>query len=221
MKKTITGAVALLAGACVAYSQGTVFFGNYGDLSPYIYVTYKGANIGGSAASTGVAANDVGSGSSWSVGLYGAPGAGAAESSLALLNTAASVPVVATLETGSGADSTPGTWYTGAIGVIPNSGGAGFSGAGNTVSIQIDAWYNDGGTIGTYAAAVAAGVPVGQSLEANYTTGGPAASGPPATAPEMSPAALGNIVVSTPEPSTVALGVMGASAFLLRLRRKK
>jgi len=165
MKKTITGAVALLAGACVAYSQGTVFFGNYGDLSPYIYVTYKGANVGGSAASTGVAANDVGSGSSWSVGLYGAPGAGAAEGSLALLETAASAPVVATMETGSGADSTPGTWYTGAIGVVPGSGG---TGAGDTVSIQIDAWYNDGGTIGTYAAALNAGVPTGQSLEALY-----------------------------------------------------
>jgi len=217
MKKTITGAVALLAGACVAYSQGTVFFGNYGDVTPYIYVSWNGSHVGGSTgASTGNPSTDAAKGADWSVGLYGAPGGGDASSSLALLNTAGGTPVVVTLADGS-VDPVAGTWYTGDIGVVPNSGG---TGAGATVSVQIDAWYNDGGTIGTYAAALAAGVPTGQSAVVNYTTGGPNASGPASTAPNLSPAALGNITM-TPEPSTVALGVMGASAFLMRLRRKK
>jgi hypothetical protein len=218
MKKTITGAVALLAGAFVAYSQGTVFFGNYSDLSPYIYVSYKGTKLGGAAgATTGSPASDVANGNDWSVALYGAPGSGDAPSALSQLQTGGSspVPVVATLANGA-TDATAGTWYSGLVGVVPGSGGAG---NGDAVSIQILSWYNDGGTL-TYAQALAAGDPTGASLVENYTTGGPQLSGPPVTAPDVSPAGLGNIVLS-PEPSTVALGVMGASAFLMRLRRKK
>jgi len=66
MKKTITGAVALLAGACVAYSQGTVFFGNYLDMSPYLYVSYKGSKLGGAAgATTGNPTSDIANGNDW------------------------------------------------------------------------------------------------------------------------------------------------------------
>jgi len=216
MKKTITGAVALLAGACVAYSQGTVFFGNYLDMSPYLYVSYKGSKLGGAAgATTGNPTSDIANGNDWSVALYGAPGSGDAASTLSQLDTAASAPVVATFANGS-SDGTAGTWYSGLIGVVPGSGAPG---DGDLVSIQLKVWYNDGGTL-TYAQALAAGDPTGSSLVENYTTGGPAPSGPPATAPDLTAAGLGNIVLS-PEPSTVALGVMGASAFLMRLRRKK
>jgi hypothetical protein len=39
MKESITGVLALLAGAFAVQSQGTVSFANYAVLSPYIYVS--------------------------------------------------------------------------------------------------------------------------------------------------------------------------------------
>jgi hypothetical protein len=45
MKRPITGVVALLAGVIVAYSQGTVSFGNYVQLQSYIYVYLGSARL--------------------------------------------------------------------------------------------------------------------------------------------------------------------------------
>ncbi len=213
MKKSITGVVALLAGAFVAHSQGTVSFGNYLALSPYIYVSLGSTKLGGSAANTGVAANDTGSGADWTVALWGASGSGDTAAAVAANGNLAT----ATLETGTG-DATPGTWLSTTAAVIP-----GTTLAGQAVTLQVAAWYNDGGTLTSYAAAQGAGMPVGLSALANGTTGGPNTSGPPSTAPAL-PTGLGNISLSSsviPEPSTIALGVMGASAFLLRLRKKQ
>jgi hypothetical protein len=217
MKKTLTGVVALLAGAFVAHSQGTVSFANYGSGSgTYVYVTLKstGANLGGTGTvTTGTPASDVGNGSDWSVALYGAAGSGA--TSVSQLDTAGGTPVVGTLETG-GLDSTAGTWLSTLVAVVP-----GTTGNGSAATVQVYAWYNDGGTL-SYSQALAAGDPTGTSALANVTTGGPNATGPASTAAYLPAAGLGNFSVgAVPEPSTVALGVMGASAFLLRLRRKK
>lgn len=214
MKKTLTGAIALLAGAFVAHSQGTVSFANYGSGSgSYVYVTLKstGASLGGTGtATTGTPASDVGNGSDWTVALYGAAGSGA--TSVAQLDTAGGTPVVGTLETG-GLDSTAGTWLSTLVAVVP-----GTTGNGSAATVQVYAWYNDGGTITSYGAATTRGT----SALADVTTGGPNTTGPASTAAYLPAAGLGNFTVSgVPEPSTVALGVMGASAFLLRLRRKK
>jgi len=207
MKKSLTGVVALLAGAFVAHSQGTVSFGNYLALTSYIYVELSGTKLGGS--STGPAATqanyaaETGNGNDWTVALYGNGGSGDAASTLTQLTTAGGASVTASLAGGASAgDATPGTWASVAIANVP-----GTTLAGQAVTLQLYAWYNAGGSLTTYSAAKA----------------GPNSSGPPSTAPAL-PSGLGNVSLTTsvvPEPSTIALGVMGASAFLMRLRKKQ
>jgi hypothetical protein len=218
MKKTITGVVALLAGAFVAHSQGTVSMANYLALSTYIYVENASlTKLGGSSsATTGNPATDAGNGADWSVAMYGNAGSGDAPGTLTECTVAGGGFAVATLAGGAAAgDATPGTWYSGLVAQVPNT-----TGANQAATLQLYAWYNDGGTL-SYSQAQAAGDPTGTSAVANLadTGGNNLSGGPSITAPNM-PAGLGNVVM-TPEPSTVALGVMGASAFLLRLRRKK
>jgi hypothetical protein len=212
MKKTLTGVVALLAGAFVAHSQGTVSFANYGVLSPYIYVKLGTTPLGGtSGTATGNATTDVGKGNDWTVALYGNAGSGDAASTLVQLQTSTAQNVTANFATGTSADKTAGTWFSSLVAQVP-----GTTLAGQAATVQLYAWYNNGGTITSYSAASVRGF----SATGNVTTGGPNSSGPPSTAPNMP--ALGNFtVVGTPEPSTIALGVMGASGMLLRLRRKK
>jgi hypothetical protein len=230
MKKSITGVVALLAGAFAVHSQGTVSFGNYTALNnpgqSYIYVSLGTTKLGGQstgpAATTANYASEVADGDDWSVALYGAAGSGVPASGLSPLNTllTGGVPLVANIADGTASDSLVGTWYSGASGVIPNTP----NGDGSAATVQVYAWYNDGGVLTSYSAAQAAGVPTGFSLTGNVTTGGPQSGLPPAF-PAALPNGLGNITLSStsviPEPSTIALGVMGASAFLMRLRKKQ
>jgi len=231
MKKSLAGAVILLAGAFVAHSQvyGTVGFGNYGTFKSgsYMYVSLGSTKLGSvnpvSTPIPATAANyaqETGNGDDWTLALFGAAGSGDAASTLLPLNTPAGTPLTANLADG-GSDSAPGTWYSGASGEIPNA----FNGQAATV--QAYAWYNEGGTVTTYAAAKAAGLPTGFSATANVASLGGGFSG--ATQPPGFPAAMpnmGSFTVApgstvTPEPSTIALGVMGASAFLMRLRKKQ
>jgi hypothetical protein len=80
----------------------------------------------------------------------------------------------------------------------------------------VQAWYNAGGTIATYAAAVAAGVPYGQGAEFNVDGLGGGTVNPPNMINAQSFS-----LTSVPEPSTIALGVMGIGAFLARRRMLK
>jgi hypothetical protein len=215
MKKSLTGVVVLLAGACVAYSQGTVAMNNYTTLSPYMYVTLNGVKLGGSATGP-VSTSDTANGDLWTVALYGAAGTGDPASSLLPLQTALTggTPVTVNLADGT-TDSTVGTWYTGVAGVVPNT-----TGPASSATVQIYAWYNAGGTITSYSAAVAAGAPNGFSATGSVPSLG---GGSPPLPPANIPNGMGNIALTTttPEPSTIALGVMGASAFLMRLRKKQ
>lgn len=224
MKKTLTGVMMLLAGACVSHAQGTVSFGNYAALNTYIYVSYQPASgsavlLGGSATGATPSLNNysslTGNGSDWTVELLGAAGANDSASSLSPLMqaTAPTTPVTASFATGN-PDGTPGTWASSEVALVPGTIG------GSAVTLELEAWYNDGGTITSYSAAQGDGVPAGVSPTANSTTGGLPASGPSITQTAL-PSSLGPFNVTTvPEPSTVALGVMGASALMLRLRRK-
>jgi hypothetical protein len=213
MKKSITGVLTLLAGACAVHAQGTVNFGNYTTAATYIYVSYKatGVPLGGSANGPTPSllnyAAEVGNGNDWTVELYAAPGT--------------STPAAALLPTGTtatfangGIDPLAGTWYSSAIASIPGTGLA-----GQPATIELVAWYNEGGAITSYVTALADGVPTGVSVTENISVGGTAPSGPPVTPPTLP--AFPAFTVAVPEPSTVALGVMGASAFLMRLRRKQ
>lgn len=104
---------------------------------------------------------------------------------------------------------TPGYWNSAAIVTIP--------GVTTTAAVAIAAWNTEGGTDTTLAAAQAAGAPWGIS---DVSTTGPL--GYESVTPPVLPAGLTSFSLgSTPEPSTVALGVIGASAFLMRLRRKQ
>jgi len=232
MKKSLTGVVALLAGAFAVHSQttGTVAFGNYTSFAAgsYMYVSLlnggTSTKLGSTApltttipATAGNYAAETGNGDDWTVALYGAAGSGDAASSLVALNTPAGLPLQANLADGT-SDGLVGTWYSGAAGAVPGT----FNGQAATV--QVYAWYNEGGTVNTYAAAKAAGLPTGFSATGNVASLGGAFSGntAPPGLPANLPGGLGNITVTTvPEPSTIALGVMGASAFLLRLRKKQ
>jgi len=215
MKKTLTGTLALLAGASVVYGQGSVSFSNYGAyIKSYIYVGYKATPtstpvlLGGAVTTTPSLSNyaqETGNGSTWSVQLYGAIGAGVPAANLLPL-----AGMTANFELGVKPDLDPGTWLSGSSYTFTPTTSP------TTVTLQLYAWYNDGGAFTTYSAAFAAGVPTGFSAVANEPL-----AFPPAT-PAVLPDALGNFNVSpTPEPSTIALGVIGASTFLMRLRRKQ
>jgi hypothetical protein len=231
MKKTLTGMLALLAGACAVHAQGTVSFANYLGLPTYIYVSFKpltgastllgGAAQGATAPTMTDWLSELHYGADWTAELYGAPGNNASQSSMVPLTTGLNAGPFVTAAFaspgGSLGDTTAGTWNTAAGGTI-----SGAAGNGSAASLQVAAWYNDGGVITTLAAAQADGVPWGLSTIVNTTTGGPAVTGPSGTATGL-PATLGNfnVTTATPEPSTIALGIIGASTFLMRLRRKQ
>ncbi len=217
MKKSITGVLTLLAGACAVHAQGTVSLANYLALSSYINVSYKATAAGLGGSSTGPTptlqnfASEVGNGNNWTVALYGAAGAGDASSTLLPLG------ISSTFANGV-SDGVAGTWYTGVSAAVPGTV------EGGQATVQLYAWYNGGGVLTTYAAALAAGVPTGESATATIASlGGTPVGGGTPVVPASLPATLGNFTVTTsvPEPSTIALGVMGASAFLMRLRRKQ
>lgn len=208
----------LLAGAVVVQAQGTVSLGNFASAIPtYLYISYHpvsgGANTLLGGANTGPAPTAlnyadpgvIANGNDWTVEIFGAIGSGL--SSVALGPTGAT----AHLATGSSGDhdAIAGTWGSTADAVFSSAPN------GTVATIQLVAWYS--GTGDTFDQAETAGLPWGESATQNVTLGAP-----PGT-PAVLPVSLGNFTVQTtvPEPSTIALGVIGASAFLMRLRRKQ
>ena len=181
MKRTFTSVLALLAGAYAVHAQGTVSFANYLTANTYIYVSFRlftGASqlLGGSTAGPAPTASNyaslVGNGNDWSIELYGAAGANDPRESLSPLGS------IATFANGVN-DAIPGTWRSLAVLDIP-----GTTLAGQIATVQLYAWYNEGGAITSYAQAVADGVPVGFSSAANVAVGGPNSSGPPSAPSE-------------------------------------
>jgi hypothetical protein len=226
MQKSLT-IISLLAGAVGVYAQGQIHFDDYvtttGDAfeiqvwqvqpgnsqvfgnsaadSPAGTQTYSGVAVGGTA--TGSGPTGYGNGNNYSIELYAANGADAPAGTLTAVPSA-----LATFNT----TGFPGTWDAagGVVVTVPQVP------VGGTGSFQLQAWYNGGGTL-TYAQAAAGGDPYGSSLQENITLGG--ATAPPVS---LNPITSFSLTTTTvPEPSTIALGVIGASAFLMRLRRKQ
>ena len=240
MKKIFTGIVTLLAGAVVAYSQGTISFGNYAAISPYIYVslvgstarlsppyTYPPVLLGGfSTVTTGNPVKDAANGNDWTVALYGYAGWNDPSSMLmpVMVEGSRGTPVTATFANAE--IGTPGTWYSTATGDIP-----GTTLADQQATVQLYAWYNDGGKVNSYATAYADGYPTGFSATANVLTGGPQLNGQtldPTSLPSFqgvggSDAMYGGIIFSPtqiPEPTTISLYLMAAAAFFSKAPRK-
>jgi hypothetical protein len=108
-------------------------------------------------------------------------------------------------------------------------GGVGGSGYDNRATISLACWYNAGNTINSLAAASAAHVPFGYSTPVNLGNLGEPSSvtafvggaGTPVINP-ANPKGLTSfdlMIAPVPEPSTIALGVLGACAFLARRRK--
>jgi len=189
MKRLLTAAV-LVATGLAAYSQGTVNFNNrVPSATPAI-----DAKI--------IAENGAGlDGAAWLAQLYFAPG-NAAESSLQAVSIA---PVP--FRTGAAA----GYIAVGAAGERILTGVA----LGGDATVQIRAWNAAAGATYEVASAAANGI-FGKSNLVNVKTGGVGA--PPGPAADLV-GLQGFTVHPVPEPTTIALGLMGAG--LLFLRRRK
>lgn len=226
----------LLAGAASVYSQGTVSINGYNGAGAVVQVfltqptandnytvTYGGYTVAEESGNTAnsysgfqgttVYSNFKVAGTGYDVQAYAVSGTAAATgqtySQLAAVGT-----VVTAWNTGPAPTSSPtngavGTWNTTQTPQIP--------GATTTASIAIAAWKNSGvsGAATTLAEAQADGYAWGFSPIASTTV----ATG--VVFPGSIPSGITDfsITAPVPEPSTIALGVMGASAFLFRRRK--
>jgi hypothetical protein len=237
MKKTLVIGT-LLAGATGVFAQGSVNGTvKFSDLQstfeihiyapqladPSVQVTgnaandrpagtqtgYTGGVVGGSATGTGL-----GNGNDVSVELFALGGGTSAAPLSSLIGVSQYTTTVYT--TAGFAGQFLSVSPAGDPG-IPNS-------SSGSATVALAAWYNGGGAYTSLSAAQAAGQPAGESnpIFLNGSLGGVIGSG---GTPNLPPALTGitsfSLTTSTPEPSTIALGVMGASAFLLRRRMSK
>jgi hypothetical protein len=183
--------------------------------------SYGGSLIGGSGSTgTSVAVNYT-LGNNFDVELYAANGTLSSFSTSTFTAISGSLGQIATTSGSGGLIFASPTLTFNGSGSVPITAAQGAS-----VTMAIAAWFTAGGTITTLSAAQSTpstpwGVsPVGtESLAANPnpTFNLPGAGDSYTTAGGITSFSL----VTTPEPSTVALGVIGASAFLMRLRRKQ
>jgi hypothetical protein len=173
---------------------------------------YTGGAIGNTAAANPTAAGlyNYNNGSDYTVELYAAPGINA--------NVTALVPVSQYVSTIYTSATLGGAFKSVTVNSDP---GMPFSGANATIALV--AWYNGGvSPTGLSQAALTAqyaGSPVkGMSLLDNLASLGGTGT-PPAATPDLQGLQSFSLATATPEPSTIALGVIGASAFLFRRRK--
>jgi len=223
--KKLAITISLLAGATVGYSQGVLNWSDYapasGGLPAFSIEIFlpnpatPGAeqNLGNTPADLPPGGATYGgapipNGSAYEVGLYVDTSAAAVQN-----DVNAGVPV-ATSAFSSGFD---GRWDV--------SGGLNASvpgiPSGTGVFVELAAWSTSGGAT-SFAQALTQGVAAGYSTTSSGTTALGGRGSPPATPGTLAGINITDFSVATvPEPSTIALGVIGASTFLMRLRRKQ
>ena len=213
------------------YAQGTINFNNrvVGSLVTHIYApdivnpsqqftgntssdtpsgtqVYTGVPIGGSSTGTSFA-----NGNRFTAQLWALGGTGNAASSLQAVTQYTS-----TFRTG-------GAGFAGWFNALTLSGDTGIPNAPNyNATIQLRVWDNQGGTVPDWATAVTTfGDAHGASPTFDLSNlGNNPAFSPPSNPPNLVGLQSFSLTQTTPEPSTIALGVMGAAAFLLRRRNK-
>jgi hypothetical protein len=222
--KKIAITISLLAGATVGYSQGTLNWSDYVTAAPPLpgfSITIWGPQSAGAAPVNNLG-NTSGDTPGGTAHYTGTPLSGAGyEVGLYVDSTATAVGTDVTSGTPlSTANFTAGSggWYFGSTLTVTDPSAAG----GTGVFVELAAWSTAIGSPASYAAAVAAGDLAGHSLASTGTA--PLGGGSPPTTPgTLAGIGLTDFAIgtATPEPSTIALGVIGASAFLMRLRRKQ
>jgi len=206
MKKLLLATV-LLAAVASGYSQGTVNFQNVNFQTPATTAANGHQNrlvyaLDNSTALTGT---------NWFAQLYYASGLNQAETSLNAVDLSPKK-----FRDPASASGFEGTWSGGTktmtgVAAAPNDGSGN---PGGSATLQVRVW--DGALFPTgYAAAVAGGGAVGKSVTFNYTV---PAFGSPATSFFME--GLQSFTLQVPEPSTIALGILGAASLLIVRRRK-
>ena len=195
----------LAASVATGFSQGTVNFNNN-----VAFATTPSATAGVGLPSNGHDDRLVYwtdnttklTGTNYYAQLYYAAGANQAEGGLATIggDTPSKFRVATT--------SQPGTWSGGSKTLTGVA-------VGSTATLQVRVW--DGSLFSTYAAAVSGGGLVGKSATFNYTAPDTANPNTPLDAQFMY--GLQSFTLA-PEPSTIALGVLGAASLLIVRRRK-
>jgi len=200
-------------------SPGVAQSGNTASDVPAGSTTYANSTLLGGFAVNGSGANPTyQNGNNWTVQLEALGGATTAVPLSSLLP----VTQYTTHLNTSGGAAAAGEWQTLSVANDPGVPGAvnGTSGTG-PADYAVACWYNGGGTITTLAAASAstsgiwgesAEVVNAQLTEPSSVTGGAPGIPNPETANSFR-------LTSVPEPSSIALGVMAASAFLARRRK--
>ena len=194
MKKLLIIATCMLA-SLAAYAQGTVTFANTsGSLVKFASTADVPLALQGTSVPTGTTATP----SDFRAALY-------------WLNPA----TTAFEQLGAAASIAP---LAGRFSAGTRTTGAGTAG-GATAQFQVRVW-SDGATFSTWEAAVASGsasVYVGDSGTFSNGTGNPGAQPPGAPVALTGFTGISN-VRPVPEPSIVALGLLGAAALLIRRR---
>lgn len=203
---TVTGGVT----TDIYYNNGVN--GNYAGGATAQTGTTSSATTGGSTVYTGGAIGNTftgnptaagtynyNNGSDYSVELFAAAGFNAPATSLQ--------PITQYLTTIATASAKGGLFKN--INVSSDPGIANTT--GNQATLALVAWYNGAGTYTSYAAALSAGVPTGMSPTFNDGALGGLGSGTLSTPNDLQGAESFSLVVPVPEPSTIALGVIGAS----------
>jgi len=221
MKKLVT-TLSLLAGATFGYAQGTLNWSDYqpaaaaSGSSPALPAftievfapgTQTGSGNTGADLPAGTATYSGAplSGTGYDVGLYVGATASAAQNALGSAPSA-----VDTFSSG----------FAGRWDVSENLVSA-TTVASGAVFVELAAWANSGpdGAATSYAQAVADGYAAGTSGVSSGTT---TLGGTLQTPGTLAGIGLQSFAIQgVPEPSTIALGVIGASTFLMRLRRKQ
>jgi len=199
--KTLLTLALVVSGASFAFSQGSVNFAN----TPANFTTTATVAANGHQDRLVYGTDNVTklSGTNWIAQLYYSAGASQAESSLHTVAGDTGVTFRAPTPA-----SGNGFWTAGSQPVLNDVT------PGGTATLQVRVW--DGSLFSSYTAAVTGGGITGKSATFNYTTGG--GGSPPATPGGME--GLQSFTLQTPEPSTIALGLLGAASLFVVRRRK-